>query len=92
MNALTEDQKTIEGILEGERVRMEESFKSATAARKARDEKHAEEDAVEERCGKTTDDTCRLRMNRQRCPRSSPYMQPISNLAAWQVLGQCSCH
>ncbi|CAN0512825.1 unnamed protein product, partial [Ectocarpus sp. 12 AP-2014] len=48
MNALTEDQKTIESILEGERVRMEESFKSAAAARKARDEKHAEEDAVEE--------------------------------------------
>ncbi|CAB1110287.1 unnamed protein product [Ectocarpus sp. CCAP 1310/34] len=43
INALTEDQKTIEGILEGERVRMEGSFKNAAAARKARDEKHAEE-------------------------------------------------
>lgn len=49
MGALAEDQKAIEGILEGERIRMEESFRSAAAARKARDEKHAEEDAVEER-------------------------------------------
>lgn len=66
MNALTEDQKTIEGILEGERVRMEESFRSAAAARKARDEKHAEEDAVEEWCGKSTDVICRPHMSRQR--------------------------
>lgn len=49
MGALAEDQKAIEGILEGERIRMEESFRSATAARKARDKKHAEEDAAEER-------------------------------------------
>eukprot|EP00752_Nemacystus_decipiens_P010330 g9202.t1 len=48
MGALAEDQKAIEGILEGERIRMEESFRSAAAARKARDEQHAEEDAVEE--------------------------------------------
>lgn len=49
MGALAEDQKAIEDILEGERIRMEESFKSAAAARKARDEKHAEEDDVEDR-------------------------------------------
>ena len=49
MGALVEDQKAIEGILEDERIRMEESFRSAAAARKARDEKHAEEDAAEER-------------------------------------------
>lgn len=49
MGALAEDQKAIEGILEGERIRMEESFRSAAAARKARDEKHAEEDAAEDR-------------------------------------------
>ena len=49
MGALAEDQKAIEGILEGERIRMEESFRVAAAARKARDEKHAEEDAVEDR-------------------------------------------
>lgn len=49
MGALAEDQKMIEGILEAERMRMEESFKSAAAARKAMDEKHAEEDEVEER-------------------------------------------
>lgn len=46
MGALAEDQKAIEDILEGERIRMEESFRSAAAARKARDEKHAEEDAA----------------------------------------------
>lgn len=49
MRAITEDQKNIEGILEGERMRMEESFRSAAAARKARDEKHAEEDGDEPR-------------------------------------------
>lgn len=65
MNALTQDQKTIEGILEGERVRMEEGFKSAAAARKARDEKHAEEDAVEEWCDKSSDVICRPPRKRQ---------------------------
>lgn len=49
MGALTEDQKTIEGILKGERMRMEEILRSAVVARKARDEKHAEEDEVKER-------------------------------------------
>lgn len=49
MGALSEDQKAIEGILEGERMRMEESFRSAAAARKAREEKHDQEDAIVER-------------------------------------------
>jgi len=49
IGALAEDQKAIEDILEGERIRMEESFRSAAAARKAREEKHAEEDAGEDR-------------------------------------------
>ncbi|CAM9214612.1 unnamed protein product, partial [Scytosiphon promiscuus] len=48
MSALADDQKAIEEILEGERIRVAESFRSAAAARKARDEKHAEEDAIED--------------------------------------------
>lgn len=53
MSALADDQKAIEEILEGERIRMAESFRSAAAARKARDEKHAEEDAIEDKCVRT---------------------------------------
>lgn len=54
MGALVEDQRVIEGVLEGERLRIEESLRAAAAARKARDERYAEEDAAEERC----DDQC----------------------------------
>lgn len=57
MNALADDQKAIEEILEGERVRMAESFRSTAAARKARDEKHAEEDDIEEKCVQSTNGT-----------------------------------
>lgn len=49
MEALSEDQRVIEGILEGERMRMEESFRSAAAARRVREEKRALEDAAEDR-------------------------------------------
>ncbi|CAM9390922.1 unnamed protein product, partial [Pylaiella littoralis] len=48
MEALSEDQRVIEGILEGERMRMEESFRSAAAARRVREEKRALEDAAED--------------------------------------------
>lgn len=47
MGAVEEDQRVIEGVLEAERLRIGESLKAATAARKARDERHAEEDDAE---------------------------------------------
>lgn len=52
MGAVEEDQKVIEGVLEAERLRIEESLRAATAARKARDERHAEEDDAECREGR----------------------------------------
>lgn len=50
MGALADDQRAIESVLEGERIRVEENLRTATAARKAREDMHAVEDAAEERC------------------------------------------
>lgn len=44
MNAVAEDQRLIEGVLEAERLRVEESLKAAAASRKARGARDAEED------------------------------------------------
>lgn len=52
MRALEEDQRAIEGVLEGERLRIEESLRAAAVARKAREERHAEEDATDEGYGR----------------------------------------
>lgn len=49
MGALADDQRVIEDVLEAERLRVEESLRAAATARKARDDRHAEEDAVQER-------------------------------------------
>ena len=52
MGALAEDQRAIENVLEGERIRAAENLRIATAARKAREDRHAEEEgAAEKRCG-----------------------------------------
>lgn len=45
LDAVAEDQRRIEGVLEGERVRVEENLKATAAARKARDKRDAKEDA-----------------------------------------------
>lgn len=46
MEALAEDQRAIKDILEEERLRVEETLRAATAARKAMDDSLAEEDAA----------------------------------------------
>lgn len=55
MDAVAEDQRRIEGILETERLRVEESLRAAAAARKARDEADDKGDTedIEPRCAST---------------------------------------
>lgn len=45
---MEKDQRLIEGVLEAERVRVEEGIKAFVASRKARDEKDAKDDAERE--------------------------------------------
>lgn len=51
MEAVANDERAIASALEAERLRIEETLRVATAARKARDDRHTDEDADDgERC------------------------------------------